>query len=411
MILHITKARFVVLNSSWHLSLMINFKVFSVSEYVEHLNESLAERDAVVEGEISEYKVNQGKWVFFKIKDEESTLECFGIVFKLKFPLEDGMRVRLYGRPKIYPKTGKFSINVEWVEPAGEGALKRAFELLKKELEKEGLFAPERKRPIPKFPKRIGLIASRESAAYGDFVKVLKHRFGGIEIYLYHTTVQGSEAISGIAEAFEYFNDRQKELNFDLIALIRGGGSIDDLAAFNSREVAYAIFGSLAPVVCGVGHEQDVTIADFVADLRASTPSNAAELIAPDRQDVMNYLDGMAGEITAAAEEMISEKQAQTNSFLTQMDYFMGSYLEKLSSLAERLVLHLKFFEERIIMQESKVDSFNRLMRSFNPKAVLDRGYAIVRKKGGLISSIRDLKQKDLVGVELKDGSFEAEVI
>ena len=158
----------------------MNLKVFSVSEYVEHLNESLAERDAVVEGEISEYKVNQGKWVFFKIKDEESTLECFGIVFKLKFPLEDGMRVRLYGRPKIYSKTGKFSINVEWVEPAGEGALKRAFELLKKELEKEGLFAPERKRPIPKFPKRIGLIASRESAAYGDFVKVLKHRFCGI---------------------------------------------------------------------------------------------------------------------------------------------------------------------------------------------------------------------------------------
>jgi len=145
--------------------------------------------------------------------------------------------------------------------------------------------------------------------------------------------------------------------------------------------------------------------------LRASTPSNAAELIAPDRQDVMNYLDGMAGGITGAAEEMIFEKQAQTDNFLTQMDYFMGSYFEKLSSLAGRLALYLKFFEERIIMQESKVDSFSRLMRSFNPKAVLDRGYAIVRKKGGLISSIRDLKSKDLVGVELKDGSFEAEVI
>lgn len=390
---------------------MANLKIFSVSEYVEYLNESLAERNAVVEGEISEYKVNQGKWVFFKIKDEESTLECFGIIFKLKFPLEDGMRVRLYGRPRIYSKTGKFSINVEWVEPAGEGALKRAFELLKKELEKEGLFAPERKRPIPKFPKRIGLIASRESAACGDFVKVLRHRFGGIEIYLYHTQVQGSEAISGIAEAFEYFNERQKELNLDLIALIRGGGSIDDLAAFNSREVAYAIFGSLAPVVCGVGHEQDVTIADFVADLRASTPSNAAELIAPDRQDVMNYLDGMAAKIEGAVEEMVAERQAQADSFLTQMDYFMSSYFERLSSLAGRLALHLKFFEERIIMQESKVDSFNRLMRSFNPKAVLDRGYAIVRKKGGLISSIRDLKPKDLVGVELKDGSFEAEVL
>ena len=124
---------------------MINLKIFSVSEYVGYLNESLAERDAVVEGEVSEYRVNQGKWIFFKIKDENAVLDCFGVVFKLKFPLEDGMRVRLYGRPSIYAKSGKFSITVEWVEPVGAGALKRAFELLKAELEKEGLFARERK--------------------------------------------------------------------------------------------------------------------------------------------------------------------------------------------------------------------------------------------------------------------------
>ena len=174
------------------------------------------------------------------------------------------------------------------------------------------------------FRKESDSSLPEESAAYGDFVKVLRHRFGGIEIYLYHTAVQGSEAISGIAEAFEYFNERQKELNLDLIALIRGGGSIDDLAAFNSREAAYAIFGSVAPVVCGVGHEQDITIADFVADLRASTPSNAAELIAPDRQDVMNYLDGMAAKIAGATEEMISEKQEQADSFFNPNGLFYG---------------------------------------------------------------------------------------
>ncbi|MEK7098035.1 MAG: exodeoxyribonuclease VII large subunit, partial [Patescibacteria group bacterium] len=207
---------------------------------MEYLNGALYERDAVVEGEISEYKINQGKWIFFKIKDEDSVLDCFGIVFKLKLSLEDGMRVRLYGRPRVYTKTGKLSMNVEWVEPIGEGALKRAYELLKAELEKEGLFARERKRPIPRFPSRIGLIASKESAAYGDFVKILKARFGGIEIYLFHTPVQGAEAVLSITEAFAYFNAHQKELNLDLIVLVRGGGSWEDLAAFNSREVAYA---------------------------------------------------------------------------------------------------------------------------------------------------------------------------
>lgn len=389
----------------------MNLKIFSVSEYVEYLNESLAERDAVVEGEISEYKVNQGKWVFFKIKDEESTLECFGIVFKLKFPLEDGMRVRLYGRPRIYSKTGRFSINIEWVEPAGEGALKRAFELLKKELEKEGLFAPERKRPIPKLPKRIGLIASRESAAYGDFVKVLKHRFGGIEIYLYHVQVQGGEAIPSIVSAFEHFNEKQKELGLDLIALIRGGGALEDLAAFNSREVAYAIFGSLAPVVCGVGHEQDVTIADFVADLRASTPSNAAEIIAPQREDVLNSINNMAGAISSEMDNIHSEHLARTDDFLSALDNFISAKMERLMMTTEKLALNLKFFEERIIMQKSKVESFVRLMRSFSPQAVLERGYAIVKKKGHVVSSARDLKALDIIGITLRDGDIEAEVI
>src|SRR3990167_8618344 len=157
---------------------MINLKVFSVSEYVGYLNEALAERDAVVEGEVSEYRVNQGKWIFFKIKDENAVLDCFGVIFKLKFPLEDGMRVRLYGRPKIYPKSGKLSITVDWVEPSGEGALKRAFELLKKELEKEGLFAQGRDSAVSAKDRayhvaRIGRVRgfSENSAA-----SVLRHR-------------------------------------------------------------------------------------------------------------------------------------------------------------------------------------------------------------------------------------------
>lgn len=390
---------------------MVNFKIFSVSEYTEYLNESLAPLDAVVEGEISEYKVNQQKWVFFKIKDENSVLDCFGVIFKLKFPLEDGMRVRLYGRPKIYSKTGKLSITVDWVEPSGEGALKRAFELLKKELEKEGLFAVARKREIPRFPRRIGLITSRESAAYEDFLKILRHRFGGIEIYLQHVQVQGAESIESISTAFSYFNDHQKELNLDLVALVRGGGAAEDLAAFNSREVAYAIFGSVVPVVCGVGHEPDVTIADFVADVRASTPSNAAELIAPDKQMIVQECATMEARLNASMTALHEDASRTISGFMVHLDTFVVQKVHALESVASSFLFHLKFFQERVIMQKSKIEHSMRLIRTMSPSAVLARGYAIVKKKGTVVSSIKGIKTQDVICVQLADGSLDAEVL
>ncbi len=390
---------------------MVNFKIFSVSEYTEYLNETLYPLDAVVEGEISEYKVNQQKWVFFKIKDENSVLDCFGVIFKLKFPLEDGMRVRLYGRPKIYPKSGKLSITVDWVEPSGEGALKRAFELLKKELEKEGLFAQGRKRKIPRFPRRIGLITSRESAAYEDFLKILRHRFGGIEIYLHHAQVQGMDAIESISAAFSYFNEHQKELDLDLIALVRGGGAAEDLAAFNSREVAYAIFGSAVPVVSGVGHEPDVTIADFVADVRASTPSNAAELIAPDKRMVLRECATMESRLIASMTASHEDASQTIADFMVHLDTFVAQKLHRLESVVAKFGFHLKFFRERVIMQKSKIEHFARLIRSMSPHAVLARGYAIVKKKGAVVASVKLLQSKDIVSVEMQDGSFQAEVV
>ena len=390
---------------------MINLRIFSVSEYVGYLNEALAERDAVVEGEVSEYRVNQGKWVFFKIKDENAVLDCFGVVFKLKFPLEDGMRVRLYGRPGIYAKSGKFSITVEWVEPVGAGALKRAFELLKAELEKEGLFARERKRAIPRFPKRIGLITSREAAAYKDFIKVLQHRFGGIEIYFYHVQVQGAEAAADIARAFEYFNAHQPEFQLDAVVLIRGGGSMEDLAAFNSRETAYAVFGSLAPVVVGVGHEQDVTIADFVADVRASTPSNAAELIAPQRESVAREVAEMASALERGVETLRQNSLRRVDLSVVVLDRYTLGRVHNLESVFKKLALHLNFFGEKITMQKSKIDNFTRLIKSFSPQAVLERGYAVVRKEGKVISSVNDLKTRDVIGLRLKDGEIGAEVL
>lgn len=389
---------------------MATLKVFSVSEYIEQLNAVLYDRDAVVEGEISEYRINQQKWLFFKVKDDTGILDCFATVFRVRIPLEDGMRVRIYGRPGIYAKSGKFSMNVEWVEPTGEGALKRAFELLKAELEKEGLFARERKRALPRFPARIGIITSRESAAHGDFLKVLKARFGGLSLHLYHTQVQGSEAVQNIVDAFSYFNTHQNELGLDCIVLIRGGGSMEDLAAFNSREVAYAIFGSAVPVVSGVGHEQDETIADYVADLRASTPSNAAELIVPQRDDVVRHVDGMAQKMEFRMHRVHDEATARVDSMVSAVENALRDKMVAVDRMKAALDFRLKFFEERIIMHQSKIEGWVRLMHSFSPRAVLDRGYAIVRKGEQAIASVKALHPHDTVRIQLKDGAFEAGV-
>lgn len=388
---------------------MKGLKIFSVSEYVERLNALLYEHDAVVEGEVSEYRVNQQKWIFFKIKDEGAVLECFSTVFRIRAPLEDGMRVRVYGRPGIYAKSGRLSMNVEWAEPAGEGALKRAFELLKAELEKEGLFAQGRKRPLPSIPKNIGLIASRESAAYGDFLKVLGQRFGGLTVYVMHVQVQGADAVKNIEDAFAYFNAHHTELGLDCIALIRGGGSLEDLAAFNSREVAYAVFGSVVPVV--VGHEQDVSIADFVADLRASTPSNAAELMVPHRADISRFVDAMANTMAYQIDALHGAARTNIDDAVGALDAVVTERSHEIDRMRERIFLRLNFFHERIIMHQSKIDGLIRLMRSFSPHAVLERGYAIVKKGGEVISSITKLNTGDAIAVELKDGAINAEII
>lgn len=411
----------------------MNLKIFSPTEYIQILNENLQDFSAVIEGEISEYKVNQGKWIFFKIKDENSVLECFSTIFQLKTPLEDGMQVRLFGRPAIYAKSGRFSLNVQWAEPSGEGSLKRAFELLKKELEKEGMFSLSRKRKIPKFPNRIGLVASKESAAYKDFIKVLNARFGGIEIYLYHTLVQGEGSVESITSAFEYFNEKQDELQLDLVCLIRGGGSLEDLKSFNSREVAYAVFGSLTPVVCGVGHEQDVSIADLIADVRASTPSNAAELIAPQRDDVISDINGKMYGVDAKLGNLLSGAENKVNIFigvldsfiLTKINDFKNKHLSMLSHLnifEERMTsrkiqvnnfskMSLKIFSEKVTIQKANIDGFIRLLNNLSPNAVLKRGYSIASIGGKIISKIGDIQESDIVNIKVSDGEFDSKVL
>ena len=357
-------------------------RVFTVSEFIAHINSLVATDVHVVEGEVSGFNVSQGRFVFFDLKDEkiESKVGCFMMAFKLRTPLEDGMKVRVIGTPRVHEKSGKFSITVEQVEPVGEGALKRAFELLKKKLAAEGLFALERKRPISRFPERIGVIASRESAAFGDFKRILGNRWGGVTIQLAHVQVQGARAIQDIVGAFKYFQIAKSRP--DVLVLIRGGGSLEDLQAFNSEEVAYVIFGSKIPVVVGVGHERDESIADYVADLRASTPSNAAELVVPDRREVVSSIEYMTRNIRGTLVSEIARMKSVVDQAVLHLDRHLRAEVHRADALAVRLVSASSAWVARI---RERLEGTVRMLKSLDPRAVLRRGYSITQFPNGKI--------------------------
>lgn len=303
----------------------------SPSEFVAYVNQTLeyAYSAVTIVGEVSEFKVNQGKWVFFNIKDEETSVPCFMTLWGLSTPLEDGMKVVVRGTPKV-TKWGKFSFTVSKVAPKGEGSLKKAFEMLKKKLAGEGLFDVARKRSLPEDLAKIGVISSTQAAGYHDFVKIINARWGGMKVLTAHTQVQGLDAPEQIIRAIKYFNERT---DVDAIVLIRGGGSKDDLACFNDEALVRAVASSKIPVVCGIGHEVDESLCDLACDVRASTPSNAAELLTRDRK---------------------SEK-----------------IVEKIQMIRQKIDLEIKMIESEVLQKM-------RILEVMNPEKILKQGYAIV---------------------------------
>jgi exodeoxyribonuclease VII large subunit len=376
--------------------------IYEVTEYLQYLNETLraiADQTRVaIEGEVSSFSIAQGKWVRFDLKDLNGLVNCFLTTYQLKVPLEDGMKIRVYGYPKVYERYGKFSITVQRIELVGEGALRRAFELLKQQLERDGWFSEARKRPLPRFPERIGLITSREAAACGDFLRILGNRWGGVQILLAHVQVQGEPSVKQIVAAFRSMNALSRPP--EVIVLTRGGGSLEDLAAFNSLEVARAIFSSRIPVVVGVGHERDETIADYVADVRASTPTNAAELVVPDRREMLYAISLSATRLSAALAHALRERkqrlaharsrleayvrrslstvellttkfQAATRAYQTAVRFRMHEVGRVTDVLIGRMLHGCHAWQERVVQQQ-------RFLKSLDPKAVLARGYAMV---------------------------------
>ncbi|MCL2002270.1 exodeoxyribonuclease VII large subunit [Candidatus Saccharibacteria bacterium] len=325
----------------------------TVADFVASLNQVLdaAYPAVIVVGEVAEFNISQGKFAFFKLKDETATISCFMMAFKMTASLENGMKIRVLAVPKVRDASGFLSLNVAKYQPVGEGSIKKALELLKKKLLKEGLFDKSKKRPLPDDLQKIAVISSVDSAGYRDFIKILGDRAGGLEISVINTAVQGLNAPQEIMRALRVFNERAEA---DAVVIVRGGGSKDDLAAFNDEELARAIRASRLPVLVGVGHEVDESIADLVADVRASTPTHAAQLLTPrDKREVARGLVGM----------------------IEQMENIMLRSVRVVpNQIRERI-------EQKLYEVGRSLASAKAVLSELNPEKVLERGYAIISGK------------------------------
>ncbi len=308
----------------------------------------------IVEGEVASFKLNQGKYVFFDLKDEQSSVGCFMMSFALRFPIEDGMRVRVRAVPKL-TNWGKFSLTIQAIAPVGEGSIKKSLEMLKKKLTAEGLFDPAKKRPLPDNITKIGVISSTQAAGYADFCKILNERWGGLEVLTAHTQVQGMTAADQIIRALKYFNERGE---VDVIAVIRGGGSADDLAVFNDEALVRAIAASRIPVITGIGHEVDESLCDLAADVVASTPSNAAQMLTRDRREIKSNITADVERINNLLNVKIIELTAVIRSEITRL---VDGYFGKIAVIYNEVSNNWKILEQ------------------LNPEKVLERGYAIIR--------------------------------
>lgn len=332
-----------------------NKVVLSVSQFVDVCNQTLdfAFMDLVVEGEVASFKINQGKWVFFDLKEGDSNVSCFMALSAMRHQITDGMKIRVAAIPRL-TRWGKFSLTVRQIIPVGEGNIKKSFELLKKKLAAEGLFNPENKRPLPSHLSKIGVISSTAAAGYIDFLKILENRWGGMEIKTVNTQVQGMQAAEQIIRALKYFNEHG---NVEVITILRGGGSADDLAAFNDEELVRAIAASKIPVITGIGHEIDESLADLAADIRASTPSNAAERLTPDRY---------------ASIRQAKLRVAEVKRFL--LDRLTTLRRESLTKLQDAKTATIRHLDANL----QHIHETQKVLLSLSPESVLRRGYAII---------------------------------
>jgi exodeoxyribonuclease VII large subunit len=381
----------------------MNNEAISVSELHSLVNQTLsfAYPEVLVEGEVSSFKVNQNKWVFFDLKDDKNVINCFIPIFHLNTAIEDGMLVRVKAAPQL-TKWGKFSLNVREVELAGHGSLKRAFEMMKAQFEKEGLFDPSRKRIPAEFPERIALITSKQAAAYNDFVTVLAERFGGINIDHYQVQVQGSSAASQVVGAIERCNNGAQ--SYDAIVIVRGGGSMEDLQAFNSEDVVRAIYASSIPTVVGIGHEDDVSLAELAADIRAATPTDAARRIVPDRKEIKEQIDRRLAGMQTAMVTITSKDRALLSRFSHILENRINLMQFELAELQARINHAMVSISDSA---KNNLNNLKKLLRSLDPSSILARGYSIARAEGHILKDAELYDYQSAVVLQLHRGQLE----
>ena len=390
------------------------FEVSQVNEYLKLRFEDDEFLNAIfIRGEISNYKLYPSGHHYFSLKDANGAIRCVmfkGSAFRLRFQPKNGMKVIAFGRIAVYPRDGVYQLYCETMTPDGVGDLHAAFEQLKEKLQAEGLFSLDRKQPLPKYPHRIAIITSAAGAALHDMLRILRKRYPLTEVKLLAVRVQGEEAPAEIAAAIRYANRFQVA---DLIITGRGGGSIEDLWAFNDERVAYAIADSNIPVISAVGHEPDVTIADFVADLRAATPSNAAELAVPDQTELKKALQAKNTLlITLMQRRLKQERQrvsalASARSLRSPLNYINDRRLlldhthQRLCAASQQL---LNGKRERFVRLTAKLDAMS-------PLKVLSRGYSMATDgQGELIKSVEGVSVGDRITVTFSDGAAVTEV-
>ena len=395
----------------------MKLKTLSVGE-VNNYVKKLVENDFIlknlnVKGEISNLKFHSSGHIYFSLKDENSKVNC--IMFKnnavnLDFRLEEGMKVEIKARLGVYHKEGTYQLYCENIKKAGIGELFEEFHKLKKELSEEGIFDEKYKRALPKFPKRIGIITARTGAAVRDIINVIQRRNKSLDIILYPAKVQGENAADSIIEGIRYFNN---EKSVDVIILGRGGGSIEELWAFNNRDLAYEIFNSRIPTVSAVGHEVDFTISDFVSDMRAPTPSAAGELVSPSLQEMINDLLNKKEFLHRAIDRRFLNAKRDVDLLYKGLKgnnptHIIEKRIKDVNSLEEKL----NFLGKRKIDKaKDELIALNSILQTLNPLNTLGRGYSVIMdKEDKVINNVSELKKNDRVKVIMKDGSVNIDI-
>ncbi len=386
-------------------------QVFTVRELVAYIQVSLENdqllRDVWLSGEVADYSRSAAGHSYFTLRDGDVSFRC--VLFNLRPGAEHlaiGAQVNLHGRVAVYQARGEVQFNADKVLAAGQGEEAAKLQLLMAKLEHEGLFDSARKRQLPALPKRIGVVTSEQGAAFQDIVKTLSRRYGLAEVLLSPTLVQGDSAPDEIVRAIRRLNEIG---NIDVLIVGRGGGSAEDLAAFNSEVVARAVYASAIPVVSAVGHEADTTVIDFVADLRAATPTAAAEMVAPDRAALIQESNSLVRHAAGLVKQFVTEQAGQLAETVNRLEWRIPDFDGRRQGVDDAMSQVTNRIERTLRQHKAGVQSNEASLVALNPVGVLSRGYATLsRQSGDVIASVQGVQRGDLFRATLSDGSFDA---